>query len=376
MRKPGTRDTHSMGATTSAIVLFLLLTTGLLAAPQSQVTVRTPTLAVYAQMSPTSSVVKTLKVGDVLIVGLEVMNSSGNWCSVREPGQTKALGYVSCKGLERILPTQGNEETGSTIGNPAPPPQPSAAQPSAECKQSVDDLMEAGELGQGISGLTNGLSTVDQNSGMSQKQKAEFSAMFRRAFEPKALVAGLRQSLLRRCDPALFGEVALELRTPLLKRMTALENYASTPEGLREMRSYAASIRQNPPSQRRVAILQRFEQDMQAGDFMAEVVREMGKAMLKGLGAPPGSDAEWRRATAEHLPQYRQGVILTFLFAYREVSDEDLERYVSVYEKPTFVKYSHTTQEAFIDVISQQSEVLGHLMKSSVNQTRPGARPQ
>ena len=88
------------------LVLFILHAAGLKCLAQSQAaagnaTVKSDSLAVYAGMSTTSAVVKTLKKGDKVRVRFEVGDFTRSWCAIRDAGQTEGSGYVLCKGLER-----------------------------------------------------------------------------------------------------------------------------------------------------------------------------------------------------------------------------------------------------------------------------------
>jgi tetratricopeptide (TPR) repeat protein len=62
--------------------------------------VKAASLPVYSQMDPASEVVRKLKKGDRVVLGFEVGNASGRWCSVSLPGGHSTLGYVQCSGLD------------------------------------------------------------------------------------------------------------------------------------------------------------------------------------------------------------------------------------------------------------------------------------
>ena len=67
----------------------------------SRATVKSDSVAVYAQMSKTSAVIRSLKKGQTVRVGLEVSGREGAWCGIRDLGATGRIGYVLCKHLER-----------------------------------------------------------------------------------------------------------------------------------------------------------------------------------------------------------------------------------------------------------------------------------
>jgi tetratricopeptide (TPR) repeat protein len=75
--------------------------------------VKTKSVAAYSQMDESSTVVRTLKKGQPVILGIEVAGSTGNWCGIRLPGQNADLGYVDCNALE-IKPSERSESPAST----------------------------------------------------------------------------------------------------------------------------------------------------------------------------------------------------------------------------------------------------------------------
>lgn len=55
-------------------------------------------------MSADGTVVKVLKKGDKVFVGLELQVGGGDWCEISEPGKNARLGYVPCQALGRPAP--------------------------------------------------------------------------------------------------------------------------------------------------------------------------------------------------------------------------------------------------------------------------------
>lgn len=79
-------------------------------APNAVVTV--DTLAIYPEMSPSDPAAQSLKKGDTVIIDLEFQTTE-RWCSIRRPSQTSRLGYVECRGLQRITTTATNASAGA-----------------------------------------------------------------------------------------------------------------------------------------------------------------------------------------------------------------------------------------------------------------------
>ncbi len=69
--------------------------------PVRVATVKSESLPVHSQMSSGSRVIKSLKRGDKVTVDFDISTGPEEWCSVVEAGQTKPLGFVQCKNLDR-----------------------------------------------------------------------------------------------------------------------------------------------------------------------------------------------------------------------------------------------------------------------------------
>jgi tetratricopeptide (TPR) repeat protein len=69
------------------------------AIPTGNAKVEPASQPVYAEMSRSSEVVRTLHAGEEVALDFEVASASGSWCSVRLPGGTARLGYVPCASL-------------------------------------------------------------------------------------------------------------------------------------------------------------------------------------------------------------------------------------------------------------------------------------
>ncbi|HEV2388708.1 MAG TPA: redoxin domain-containing protein [Candidatus Acidoferrales bacterium] len=71
-------------------------------------TVKADTLDVHEDASIESEVVKTLKKGDRVVVGIQIQNSESIWCQVRPAPAGEWLGYVTCRQLDQPPPPRSN----------------------------------------------------------------------------------------------------------------------------------------------------------------------------------------------------------------------------------------------------------------------------
>jgi peroxiredoxin len=144
-------------------IALLLAPMSLCAGSRPAATVKTVKLKVHSQMSAGSSIVKVLKKGDKVVVGLELQLGGADWCEVSEPGSRARLGYVPCHSLHR--PPQpkaertqaasaagagngGNSGVEVLLGNASPTSQPAskAAESQPAPPETIDRRFPTGNI--------------------------------------------------------------------------------------------------------------------------------------------------------------------------------------------------------------------------------------
>ncbi len=106
-------------------------------------TVKTESLAVYAEATAESDIIKTLAKGDLVSVSYELSGSDGDWCAIVKDGDPPVSGYVLCRNLERKISARMWTATGSrTVWVGSPPSQSTAVNSaaSAKPKRPVSDI--------------------------------------------------------------------------------------------------------------------------------------------------------------------------------------------------------------------------------------------
>jgi len=68
----------------------------------AQTTVKSESLPVYSKTDTSSTIIRTLKKGDVVVIEFSVWGENNvEWCSIHEPAQKTSSGYVRCESLAR-----------------------------------------------------------------------------------------------------------------------------------------------------------------------------------------------------------------------------------------------------------------------------------
>jgi hypothetical protein len=185
---------------------------------------------------------------------------------------------------------------------------------------------------------------------------------------PEALRSGVVERLAPRIEPARAGEVLRWLKSPLGRRVTRLEQEASTPEGLAGLEAFAQQLHDALPPRSRLELMRRIEAAGRAVDFTLDVTARTSLGIALALDATlPASDQsspEQLRAFIESqrvrlLPVVEQSVRVAYLYRYRDVSDENLGHYAEFLESEAGVWYVRETQHALLETLAEASLALG-----------------
>lgn len=191
----------------------------------------------------------------------------------------------------------------------------------------------------------------------------------RRAFAGERL----RTAVLRRLaglDRRSARAARAFLDSPAGRRVTRAEVAASEPERLAADEDAGGAGEPELPARRR-ALLERLERACAGGRTRLELDRRLSAAMLAGALAarpglapivPPGDDSGRAPQHAGLLDAYREAAWLDDARVYREVTDEDLARYVEFAESPAGARYQAAVRTAFLAALEEAGRLFGELL--------------
>ena len=182
-------------------------------------------------------------------------------------------------------------------------------------------------------------------------------------FSADTLCRNVHRALVRQLDPSLTGPPLAWLRTPLSQRIVALEQRSVSPDRREEQTAFVNLLPSTPPTPARLALIHRLERAADVTESSAMILAGVGAAIRRAaapLGGPAviptraaDGQAALRSPTDEH---FRLGVMLSLLFAYVELGDADLGRYVSFLESTTGRWFTRITHKAFLAALETPVE--------------------
>src|SRR5262245_5995972 len=359
-----------------AVILALLAAT---AAQAQTVTagaralVNSDTLPVYASMSDSTEVKVALKRGEVVIIGLVLFGSDTTWCAISKAGQSKRLGYVSCEFLEpdrgltaapeappapplksepiKIREIPQAPVTVREVPPATPPPDPVLAPapvrepepPAITQSEFVELLLDGAGLRSSFVNYTQSthlLSFLDKGR-LAEIELPTLERVLSKWFRPGAFYMAVGGQVSKNYSPERIFKVVEWLRSPVTNKLAALERRAFSPDAREELMAFAGNLSEKPPSQPRLVLVHRLYEALRTCDMEVEVTIALVHAVAQAIGpALPKekrySAAELDRALGAVKARYRSIMknagIVHYLFAYRDVSDEELDQYVGFLE--------------------------------------------
>lgn len=255
------------------------------------------------------------------------------------------------------------------------------AAPTDERAAQIDELLE-------LTGLRRSLAQVPELAQMLvQKQAGQLSPSDQarlaegvaRALRWEALGGPVRDALQAGFDPARVSTLLAWLRAPLARRLTDLEVAASSPEAQREIERLAAQLQTSRPPQTRIALIQRLDTasgsaDMNV-DFMVAIFKTMAETVVRRQGvaatARPGEMDQYVKQLRAQLEQpIRTSAFLFMLYAYRSVSEADLEQYVQFMESDAARWLSRAIRQGLLNAAGGAGGAMGDVVVELTTEAR------
>jgi hypothetical protein len=227
-----------------------------------------------------------------------------------------------------------------------------------------------------------GLQQSRAQSPMSDAQYQLLMDALSKAYVP----AAMKQTMARRLRKDLAAadvEGALAwLNAPLGRKITRLEEDHSTAEAILEMQAWAKSLKEPPPAAR-LDLIRRFDQAVGVTEFSLASMKHSELAMVAALtaGQPPARQREAFDKVSEIFKQRHDELLRTvgeqtipfMLYAYRSLSDAELEQYIAYALSPGGKRYHEASKAAFDEAIVRASHNAGAVFGEALRSHKGGA---
>lgn len=224
------------------------------------------------------------------------------------------------------------------------------------------ELMEKSGLAHQIEQIPDFVrASVDQYQGKLREDVYEWlQEAARDAYSPDTLQRRVAAQIDGVLDAETIESALAWLRSDLGQRITQAENAASEIDNLDHMRRFAAELEEDPPSLHRLSLVRRLDLAVHATDILVESHLLSTLGLVKALRA---SMPDERQGELDQLVQriesqrpqlvqaYQEVTRIISLYSYRDLDDEDLERYLAFAESAHGQRYHAVLLTALRDAM-------------------------
>jgi hypothetical protein len=208
--------------------------------------------------------------------------------------------------------------------------------------------------------------------------KSAISGSVQEAFSPERIKKTIIKEVKSSMTVKDLDTVLAWLDSPLGKKCTRLEEAASTPETLAEVKKFAARLKQSPPAARRLNILRRLDAAVKATQTNVEIAMNtqlaVAFAVVKSLpqeqqGPLKDIAAQMEKNRPQVETAMKSQTLLFALYTYQSLSNAELEKYIRFATSPAGTKYHGATISGFKKALLNGSISWGKSIADILNQS-------
>ena len=204
-----------------------------------------------------------------------------------------------------------------------------------------------------------------QLGALEAEERASVDRVAAVAFSADRLQSLVRESLSARVDDAKITQAAGWFRTTTGRKITAAEIAAAMPQAQEDIAKFARARRTNPIEPKRLERLQRLEEAAGTSEFSFDLLVAVAEGMRRG--AEPYLPVERRRALGsgdKHIAsakpkaveELRATTLVGLEFAYRDISDADLDAYLAFLSSPGGRALTADVHQALLHAVRTSTE--------------------
>ena len=222
----------------------------------------------------------------------------------------------------------------------------------------------------------------DRTKEIPRHTKLAISGSVQQAFSPDRFKQTIIKEVRASTTVKDLDTVLKWLDSPLGKKLTRLEEAASTPETLSKVKEFAARLQQSPPTETRLNILRRLDAAVKATEANVEIVMNtqlaVAFAVVKSLpqeqqGSLEAIAAELKKNRPQVEAAMKSQTLIFSLYTYQNLTNAELERYIRFATSPAGEKYHRATlsgfKKAFLDGSIKWGNSIADILNHSARQS-------
>ena len=170
-----------------------------------------------------------------------------------------------------------------------------------------------------------------------------------------------------------MGFVIGQLRTPLFRKVAALEVAASEPGAKQDLERFAIGLQGDVPKPARVALVQRYEASMRSAELQIEmgvvasraVSRSLEPVLPSGNGPPRGKWTPRNGRYERKQDSLVRDALVRWLYTFRSLTDEELGEYVAFAETDAGRWFVTTQRKGLLDAMRTAMDAAARQMAAA-----------
>lgn len=209
-------------------------------------------------------------------------------------------------------------------------------------------------------------SVLKQSSGaLEPEMGSALSAAFSQAFATDVVQRDINRVINAHYNQSHATAYLKHLNSPLSQKMAKLESATNNPANREDFKAFAAALTNKPTPQSRSSLIEQLDKITRTTDFSIDMQTAFFKAIFVAIEPVMETDMrlgdgelekmvnEVRTSLEESL---RNNTRLSFLYAFRNVSDAELKQYIEICESDEYRWAIQLLGNAMISAINQAAD--------------------
>jgi len=233
-----------------------------------------------------------------------------------------------------------------------------------------------------ISGTKKALETIPlhiraqfeaRQTPLKPEEKARAVKILGDAFRSEVLYGAVRGAFRSNYDPSRMGFVVAQFRTPLFRKVAALEVAASEPGAKQDLERFAIGLQGDIPKPARVALVQRHEAAVRSAELQIEMGVVAYRAVTRSLEPvlpsekrPTARETDFaERSLRGQQDRLVREALVRWLYTFRSLTDEELGEYVAFGETDPGRWFVVTQHKGLLDAMRTAMDTAARQMAAA-----------
>ncbi len=250
--------------------------------------------------------------------------------------------------------------------------------------RSVEKLMVKSGLSKQLEQIApmvqTGMAQQNQQSGsLTAAELNDLNNVAAKAFDAKTLTENVRKHIQANLSEADIQAALTWLNSPLGEKITKLEEDASTPAAYAEMEKMGDKLGGNAG---RIDLVKKLDLAVKGTETGVALALNTQTALVAAMtsGMPqekrPTMEAiekELNKSRGQIQSAIEQSTLMSFLYAYRNLSDAEINKYIDFANSASGKKYSAVTSDAITAAVTNAAHVMGSMIAQNANKKASSA---